>query len=290
MSQTAKYYLGCPVWACEHWKGKLYPRNSRRGDWLPLYSQAFGTVEGNATFYGLPTISTVQKWASQTEDGFRFALKFPRSISHECRLAGARAETDLFCECLEILLDADRLGPSFLQLPPDFGGEEFFRLEEYLRALPEKFPVAVEVRHGDYFQDPFKSRLLELLCALKMDRVIFDSRALFHFPPGDLTESEARRRKPKVPILKDVTGEFPFVRLVGINRIEKLDPWIEEWTNELAGWIRQGKTPYLFTHTPNDAFAPEFARKFHLSLQDKVEHLAPLPEWKGKGEQQMDLF
>jgi uncharacterized protein YecE (DUF72 family) len=73
------YHLGCPVWACKQWQANLYTRRSDRDQWLDQYSQVFNTVEGNSTFYGLPDPKTVERWAHLTHDGFRFALKFPRT-------------------------------------------------------------------------------------------------------------------------------------------------------------------------------------------------------------------
>lgn len=289
-SQNHKYYLGAPVWTCEKWKGKLFPASTKRADWLKSYTQLFNTVEGNTTFYAMPSTQTVQKWAEQASEGFRFSLKFPGVISHECRLAGARVETELFCESLEILHDVGKLGPTFLQLPPDFDHQEYPRLVEYLNGLPSKFPFAIEVRHRDFFETDWGQQLNELLGQLNMDRVIFDSRALFHFPPADVGESEARRRKPRLPVKKLAVGKYPFLRFIGVNDVSKLGPWIDEWTTEIANWISQGKVPYVFCHTPDDTFAPDFAKLFHESLQQKVAGLNDLPSWTGKTETQLGLF
>ncbi len=103
------YYLGCPVWACESWVGDLYSGKSRK-TWLGEYSRVFNTVEGNSTFYGLPAVSTVERWAAETQDGFRFALKFPGSVTHECQLVGGDTDTRIFLKLLNVLADADRLG------------------------------------------------------------------------------------------------------------------------------------------------------------------------------------
>jgi uncharacterized protein YecE (DUF72 family) len=78
-----KYYLGCPVWACEKWKGTLFTSSAPRASWLTEYSTVFNTVEGNSTFYALPALDTVRRWADSVPSGFRFALKFPQVISHE---------------------------------------------------------------------------------------------------------------------------------------------------------------------------------------------------------------
>ena len=53
------YYLGCPMWANERWKGNLFPNQSRSADFLAHYSRYFNSVEGNTTFYADPTPATV---------------------------------------------------------------------------------------------------------------------------------------------------------------------------------------------------------------------------------------
>jgi uncharacterized protein YecE (DUF72 family) len=109
------YYLGCPVWACERWKGSLFTRQAPREKWLEQYSSVFNAVEGNSTFYGLPSLETVRRWATTAQLGFRFVLKFPRTITHEKRLLNAGKETTEFLRILDVLREEDCLGPAMLQ-------------------------------------------------------------------------------------------------------------------------------------------------------------------------------
>lgn len=278
-------YLGCPVWASPQWKGSLFTARAPRSEWLRQYSQVFKTVEGNSTFYGLPQRETIERWGEETSPGFRFALKFPRTISHDARLSGAENETRTFLELLAILAKADRLGPSFLQLPPNFAGAEWSALERYLRRLPREFPYAVEPRHRDFFdQGEWEGRFDALLTELEMDRVMLDSRPLFSAPPADDAEAGAQEQKPRSPHRISVTGRRPFVRLIGRNEVDAMTPWLAEWAPVVAGWINDGLTPYFITHSPDDAFAPRIARRFHAELQTHVLGLRPLPPWPGEQE------
>jgi uncharacterized protein YecE (DUF72 family) len=254
----------------------------KRHEYLHQYSMAFNTVEGNSTFYGLPTLDTARRWCDETLPGFRFALKFPRAITHDKELFGAEADTRAFLSVLEILFAADRLGPSLLQLGPSFSGTQLPALAAYLREMPEEFPFAVEVRHDDFFNHgPHERELDELLLRLRVDRVIFDSRALFSAPPKDAHEAEALRRKPNSPPRRTVTGQHPMLRLVGRND-DDARPWIEEWAPVVAQWIGEGRTPYVFTHTPHDFHAPELARSFHRELSKHIPDLKPLSSWPGE--------
>ncbi len=281
-SPSLPYHLGCPVWACADWVGKLFASGAKKHEYLHQYSMGFNTVEGNSTFYGLPSLDTVRRWCDEALPGFRFALKFPRAISHEKQLIDAGAETRAFLTILETLSATDHLGPSFLQLAPSFSAAQLPALATYLRELPEEFPFAVEVRHADFFDHgPHEQALDELLRRLQIDRAIFDSRPLFSAPPKDDHEAEAQRRKPNSPVRQTVTGQRPLLRFVGCNDVETAQPWIEEWAPVVAQWIRNGLTPYVFTHTPHDQHAPDLARIFHDALSRHLPDLAPLPAWPG---------
>ena len=280
-SQTKGFHLGCPVWACPDWVGALFSTKDRK-KWLGEYSSVFGTVEGNSTFYGLPAMDTVKRWADSSCDGFRFCLKFPKAISHDRRLIDAEVETGLFLDILKVLAEAERLGPSFLQLPPTFSVVEMDRLMSYLQTLPSEFPYAVEVRHEDFFDQGAKEKAFdEMLRELKIDRVLFDSRPLFSKTPSDEAEKASQAKKPRSPHRTTVTGSRPMLRLVGRNSVDDTMPWIEEWAIVIADWIKVGLTPYVFAHSPDEKFAPEFAARLHAQLQSHVSLLPDLPEWPG---------
>ena len=80
-----RFYLGCAVWAHPSWSGVLFPRNARSTDYLRLYSRRLTTVEGNTTFYAIPSAETVRRWAEETPPSFRFCFKLPRDVSHQDR-------------------------------------------------------------------------------------------------------------------------------------------------------------------------------------------------------------
>jgi uncharacterized protein YecE (DUF72 family) len=284
------YRLGCPVWNCDAWKGSVYAASAPKDRWLKSYTNVFGTVEGNSTFYGIPRPDTFRRWADQAVDGFKFALKFPRVISHEKELLHAEMETKLFLDCLEILANANRLGTSFLQLGPRFDGQHLGPLQRYLEQLPAEFPFAVEVRHPAWFEAPFENELNQLLEHLEMDRVIFDSRPLYSAPPTDEYEIKSQGRKPKSPIRDFVTGSRPMLRLVGRNDVSLVDPWIEQWIPKVATWINDGLEPYVFLHAPNDAFAPQLAMRFHNALAETLDKLNPFESWPQTTEFQRQLF
>ena len=283
------YFIGCPVWSWPQWRGSVYTSKAPKSEWLSQYSRKFNTVEGNTTFYGIPTLDSIRRWIDQTPDGFRFALKFPKAISHEKQLQHCQAETSLFLACLEALQKANRLGPTFLQLSPSFNPNQFANLIRYLHQLPDEFPYAVELRHPDFFKDPFEPRLNELLLRQKIDRVIFDSRPLFSIESPDTSELKAQRRKPQIPIRNSAISHFPMLRLVGTNNMEVSTPWVQEWAPIIAKWISEKREPFVFTHTPDDTHAPELAHHIHQEISKHHPELPQLPSLSTT-EKQKTLF
>src|SRR5215212_7123173 len=134
-----RVWVGCQGWNYEDWvtpkasaRPVFYPRGMRAEHMLDAYARAFDTVEVDSTFYAAASDTTYDGWARRTPDGFTFALKLPREITHEHALKGAAAERALadFCR------GARRLGPKLaavlVQLPPQFEATR-----ENLRALSE---------------------------------------------------------------------------------------------------------------------------------------------------------
>jgi uncharacterized protein YecE (DUF72 family) len=292
---NAAYHLGCPVWASEHWMGSLYTRHARRDEWLRQYASVFNCVEGNSTFYGLPARETVLRWAGEVTADFRFVLKFPRTITHDKRLLKAEVETGRFLDVLRLLNERHCLGPSLLQLPSGFSGYHINDLAVYLRNLPREFPYAVEVRNLDYFSHGTGERELnQLLAELHVDRVIFDSRPLFSAPAETKEEEIAQTRKPRLPVEYTITAAHPIIRLIGRDDTRRVHPWLADWGRIVSKWMLGGLRPYVFTHTPDDRFAPKLAREFHCELLHYTELVPELPPWPGesekKPERQLNLF
>lgn len=121
-------YLGCAVWSYKGWVGNLYPRKSKSSDFLHLYSQHFNTVEGNTTFYAVPSPEKVASWVQKTVPGFKFCPKFPQTFTHQGLLQPCIPDGLNFIERMRGLGDRasacraqhDRLGVIFAQLPPSY--------------------------------------------------------------------------------------------------------------------------------------------------------------------------
>jgi uncharacterized protein YecE (DUF72 family) len=160
--------------------------------------------------------------------------------------------------------------------------------------LPSDFRYAVEVRNLAYFDEQEMERKLDtFLRQRQMTRVLFDTHKLMASQNNDSTTIEAKRRKPKVPVRFTATNELPLLRFVGDPRNEVNYPVLQDWAQRVANWIRQGFTPFVFLHTPDDVLAPQLARDFHGFLQEQLPELPPLRDFAGEVPQpseQLSLF
>jgi uncharacterized protein YecE (DUF72 family) len=261
--------LGCPMWGYGDWVGSFYTPDAKPADYLGQYASVFNTVEGNTTFYSLPSADLVARWLAATPDTFHFCFKFPRVITHERGLVGVDGEVREFIDRLEPL--ADRLGPLMVQLPPSFGPDRMERLDRFLSDLPGDLPIAVEVRHRGFFDSADACRRLdELLEVRGCGRIVLDTRALRSGPAGHPDVVAARHQKPDLPVRLETVGSQPLVRFVGHPDPEVNAPWLELLVETTSGWLREGRTPYVMMHVPNNLHAPPLARRFHAKLRENL--------------------
>jgi uncharacterized protein YecE (DUF72 family) len=130
------------------WRGPFYPQSIKGSDRLAYYAEQFDTVELNVTFYRMPSASAFRGWRDAVPDGFVFAVKASRYLTHIKRLADPRGSVEYLMERASLL--GDRLGPILLQLPPTLEAD-VDRLERTLEAFGPDVRVAVEPRHRSWF-------------------------------------------------------------------------------------------------------------------------------------------
>jgi uncharacterized protein YecE (DUF72 family) len=147
---TAAARIGCSGWAYADWKGPFYPDTVRLKDRLAYYATLFDTAEINASFYRLPSETAVAAWAEQVPDGFLFAWKVSRFITHNKKLNDCQDSVDLVFGRMAPL--GDRRGPALVQLPPMLHRNDE-RLNRFLSWIPRGQPVTVEFRHPSWY-DP----------------------------------------------------------------------------------------------------------------------------------------
>jgi uncharacterized protein YecE (DUF72 family) len=275
---TGAYYTGCAVWACKDWVGDFYPRGSKAGDFLRLYGDRLTAVEGNTTFYSLPNAQTIERWANTMPAGFRFCPKLPRAFSHQGNLVPFVEASQRFLQTLRPL--GERLGPLFIQLPPHYGPLQMSDLREFLARWPRStVPVAVEVRHLDWFAEPHASRLNQMLTAMGVGRVLLDTRPIYDCieTPEDDPQIGSERKKPKVPLQPVVTADFTIVRYISHPNHDYNQPYFDQWVPRLQQWLTQRKEIYFFAHCPQEVYSPAMARSVYHQLQQVGAPLPSLP-------------
>lgn len=139
-------HIGCAGWSLSRQYADEFPLP---GSHLQRYAARLGAVEINTSFYRPHLPSTYARWACSVPTYFRFAVKLPRTITHELRLEGCEDALDAFFgQCQHL---GDRLGCLLVQLPPSLAHDAsrdrcFF---EHLRQR-HAGRVAVEPRHASW--------------------------------------------------------------------------------------------------------------------------------------------
>lgn len=265
-------YIGCPIWSHKAWVGSFFPPHTPASEFLRLYSRRLTTVEGNTTFYAVPGAETIARWRAEMPPEFRFCPKIPQDISRAPALEATREPTLAFVARMRGL--GERLGPMFLQLPPNFGPSRLPQLADWLSFWPSETRLAVEVRHPAFFEKEHSLTLNTLLNHYQVARVIMDTRPIRVGPSEEQALLQARERKPDLPVYPAITTDFVFLRYIGHMRSEINAPFLDTWATKLAQWLARGLTLYMFCHCPTEDYSPDICRELYLRLQ----RLAPLPD------------
>jgi uncharacterized protein YecE (DUF72 family) len=247
--------------------GTFYPKKSMSAEArLRFYAGVFDVVEVNASYYAIPEVLTVRRWAERTPPGFVFHVKAwslmtghhprPQSLPADVQAVlpegvgrgprgeiladdvpaeGVDAAFRLFRAALAPLAEAGKLGYVLFQFAPWVHFEPA-RLD-YLASLPERLPgatVAVEFRHRSWFPD-HADETLRALRAARLAHVVTDAPAV----------------GGAVPHVTAVTAPTAVLRLHGRNA--------EGFLRQLRGEepsVRE-KYDYLYSHAELAALVPE---------------------------------
>lgn len=133
------------------------------GSHLQRYGRRLTAVEINTSFYRPHRVTTYERWAASVPDGFRFAVKIPRVITHERRLVDVGAPLARFLS--EVAGLGPKLGPLLLQLPPSLAFET--SSAAFLADLKRAYEgnVVCEPRHATWFTSDVNALFNELSIA-----------------------------------------------------------------------------------------------------------------------------
>ena len=217
----ARCYIGTSGWSYDSWVSPFYRVDLPRERWLELYVQRFNSTEINVTFYRTPPEAMLKAWARRAPEGFIFALKASRFITHVKRLQVEQASVDKVMQRAEPL--GWRLGPILYQLPPRWPCDPE-RLESFARLLPANVVNAFEFRDPSWFDE----RVYDVL---RNHGLVF---CLYHMP---------RRESPVA-----VTGSAVYIRFHGMKGLYygRYGPALKLWAKRVKGWLNEGKDVYAY--------------------------------------------
>lgn len=232
-------YIGPSGWSYKHWKDGFFKGVPQR-KWLEHCTTQFTGIEVNATYYRHLNPSVYAGWRERTPEGFAFAVKGHRYVTHIKKLKDVGEKVNRMRESLAVM--GDRLRVVFWQLPPGLHAKPD-RLVEFLRVL-DGWP---EVRHGIEFRHEswFTAETASVLEAHRVANVISDCG--------------------KWPLWPAVTTDLAYVRLHGAVRSyassyqdeDGLEPWVAKVTK----WQSEGREVHVYFdndaegHAPFDALA-----------------------------------
>jgi uncharacterized protein YecE (DUF72 family) len=140
-------HIGCAGWSIPRHHIDQFPVN---GTHLNRYAQRLNAVEINTSFYRPHQPKTYARWAASVPENFRFGVKVPREITHECCLVETEQHLERFLD--EVRELGEKLGPLLVQLPPSFELDDPCA-RQFFSVLRERFAGAVvcEPRHPTWF-------------------------------------------------------------------------------------------------------------------------------------------
>ncbi len=155
-------YIGTAGWSipgihAQHFAGE--------GSHLIRYARKLNCAEINSCFYREHKLETYRKWAAAVPDDFRFAVKAPRTITHEGQLRVQGHEAlKLFLEQTAAL--GEKRGPVLLQVPPSLAFD-VISARAFLTMFRELYvgPAVLEPRHVSWFGEEPESVLREFSVA-----------------------------------------------------------------------------------------------------------------------------
>ena len=258
-----EYYLGCSGWSYDGWKGSFYPEDLDNRYWLSYYSKIFDFVEIDSTFYKIPSKFIVNNWNKRTPENFKFAVKFPKVITHDKRLKDVEKDIEQFYDAMEQLYD--KILVFLIQLPPSLQIAEGLDLIKNLRyQLDPSFRYAIEVRHHSWFNELFYNVLKERNYCL-----VWSQQDILITPPI-------------------LTTDFLYLRLIGDRSINERDfgKINKDRTKEMELWskiledvdrkVNDMKMAIIAANNHYAGFGPMTAKLF-ADMMNLKDHIRSFP-------------
>ena len=247
----AMFHIGTSGWHYKHWLGDFYPAKHPTNKMFSWYAREFHTVEINNSFYRLPEEKTFQAWRELAPQGFIFAVKASRFITHIKRLKDAKDSVDLLFSRAAPL--GPTLGPILFQLPPRWK-LNLDRLADFLNVLPKGHQFSIEFRDESWNS----TAVFDMLRSHNVALCIHDWR--------------------EMPWPKELTADFTYVRFHGSGHCyggNYPDEHLREWAQRLEGWKSHLREAYVYFNNDIGGHAIRNARTLREMLNRKPLDRAP---------------
>jgi len=231
-----KYYIGTSGWVYRHWRDVFYPSKLAQSKWLEFYTRHFPTVELNNSFYRLPTEKAFSNWRDTSPEGFVYAVKGSRFITHIKRLKDVQEPVETFLGRARHL--GQKLGPLLYQLPPNMHRNDE-RLDAFLTLLPKGLRHVVEFRHESWLDEG----VFDILRRHNVGFCVFDM--------------------PDLPCPLVATAGFAYIRFHGSTGLYwscYSDEELEDWAQKISGLGKKLDTVYIYFNNDAEGFAIKNAR------------------------------
>lgn len=244
--QSPSLWIGTSGWIYPHWRGVFYPADLPATKWLTYYAAHFPTVEINYSFYRLPSEQAFRGWAKDAPQGFRFAVKASRYLTHMKKLREPQEPLQRFLGRARLL--REKLGPILYQLPPRWRCN-LPRLRDFLACLP------ADLTHVFEFRDPswLNERVLALLEA---HGVVF---CVFSYP--GLTCPV--RTTSTVAYIRLHGAETPYASCYSEEELQ----W---WAEQIEGLLAKEYTVYVYFNNDALGYAVRNACRLRELLGEKA--------------------
>lgn len=241
--------IGISGWRYAPWRGKFYPAGLAQRRELEYASRCFPTIEINGSFYSLQSPANWARWHDETPDGFVFAVKGSRYITHMLRLRGVeRALGNFFASGLLRL--EKKLGPLLWQLPPSLKYDVEV-MEEFLAMLPRDTDAAAALaRRRDRATMKGRSAVpsqknRRLRHAVEVRHESFADADFIHLLRRENVALVVADTAGRFPYAEDVTADFLYLRLHGDEELYVSgygDAALDQWAARIRSW-RDGGEP-----------------------------------------------
>jgi uncharacterized protein YecE (DUF72 family) len=221
MNGTGNVRIGISGWTYAPWRGNFYPPGLLQADELSYASRQVDTIEINGTFYALQRPDSFARWYDETPEGFVFAVKGPRFITHIRRLREVETPLANFFASGVLRLE-EKLGPVLWQFPASFRFSAD-RLDHFFAMLPRDTEAAAALAGGrsDWLADRSWTKTAqrrELRHAIEIRHKSFLDPAFVallrrHQVALVFADSVAW------PYAEDVTADFVYLRLHGSEEL-----------------------------------------------------------------------